>query len=486
MENTKLNIIVVVSDTLRTAELGCYGNRRIQTPNIDRFAASGMRFLHAYPESLPTIPVRRTLHTGRRAYPFRDYRPLPWDIVYLPGWQPMDDHETTVAEDLAAAGYHTGFVADTLPYFAPGMNFTRGFWQWEFVRGKQQDRWKSVHAVDARRLAGYQDGDDPDRHNLVRYHLANTEARRTPETTCTFETFDWASAFVRDNRDVPFYLFVDTFDPHEPWDAPETYYRRYADGSFRGKRIVHTRYDRDFAGCTPEQVADIRANYCGLVSLVDAAFGRLLDTLDTTGLADRTVVIFTSDHGTNLGDNLWRVMGKPAWALLPGTMHIPLIVRHPRLGGAGAAHAGLRSNLDIPATVYDIAGAVPGQGRSSKIPGSGTGRHPDTIDGQSLLPCLAGGTRGDRAYLTCRYGDTVWAFDGKWWTFGPVSGAGHHVFDVESDPGLVQDRSAADDREARQATERNWRRILADGGGDLPDYSARTVTDAIGQRAVRR
>ena len=133
------NIIVVVSDTLRIAELGCYGGQA-HTPYINALARQGVRFTRAYPESLPTIPVRRALHTGRRAYPFRDYRPLKWDIVYLPGWQAMDNDQDTLAENLAGAGYHTGFVTDTLPYFAPGLNFTRGFWQWEYIRGQQQDR----------------------------------------------------------------------------------------------------------------------------------------------------------------------------------------------------------------------------------------------------------------------------------------------------------------------------------------------------------
>ena len=125
------------------------------TPNIDAFAARSVLFERAYPESLPTIPVRRAMHTGRRAYPFRDYRPVKWDIVYLPGWQAIDNDEDTLAEGLAAEGYHTGFVTDTLPYFAPGFNFQRGFWQWEYVRGQQQDRWRSPFTVSAERMASH-------------------------------------------------------------------------------------------------------------------------------------------------------------------------------------------------------------------------------------------------------------------------------------------------------------------------------------------
>ncbi len=99
-----MNVVFVMSDTLRSAFLGCYGNTTIRTPNIDRFAATATRFQRAYPESLPTIPVRRAIHTGRRAYPFHDYRPVKWDIVYMPGWQPIENDGDTVAENLVEAG----------------------------------------------------------------------------------------------------------------------------------------------------------------------------------------------------------------------------------------------------------------------------------------------------------------------------------------------------------------------------------------------
>ena len=112
------NLVVVVSDTLRTAELGCYGSTEVQTPCIDAFAQRSARFTRAYPESLPTIPVRRTLHTGRRAYPFNNYTPVPWDIVYLPGWQPMANDEDTVADvidlDRVAGFLQKPYTADVL------------------------------------------------------------------------------------------------------------------------------------------------------------------------------------------------------------------------------------------------------------------------------------------------------------------------------------------------------------------------------------
>ena len=120
----------------------------LKTPVLDRLADRGIRFTRAYPESLPTIPVRRAMHTGRRAYPFRGYTDLKWGTVSLPGWQPMADEEDTLAENLAAAGYQTGFVCTTQHCWNPGYSFQRGFWQWEFVRGYSgEDRWRSPFGV---------------------------------------------------------------------------------------------------------------------------------------------------------------------------------------------------------------------------------------------------------------------------------------------------------------------------------------------------
>ena len=462
-----MNIVIVLSDTLRTAYLGCYGNPTIRTPNIDCFADEGTVFTQVYPEALPTIPMRRTLYTGRRTYPFRDYRPLPWDIVYLPGWQPMFDGESSLAEDLARAGYHTGLVTDTLPYFAPGMNFTRGFWQWEFIRGQQQDRWKSGHAADPDRLRQlwFPGIEQEDPHSVPYYYVANNAGRERPENTSTAQVFQWAMQFVEDNASAPFYLLVDCFDPHECWEAPEEYYRLYADGSYADPTVLFAPYQRDLGGLSTAQVQDIIAHYSGLVTLIDDWFGKLLEKLEALQLREKTLVILTSDHGTNFGDNLWQVMGKPAWALLPGTMHIPLVVRHPEGLGAGQRIEGLRYNLDITASAYEAAQIEPSQ----------------TIDGFSLLPALSGDPGGGRDYLTSRYGHTVWHFDGEWWAFCEVDGKDRHLFQVIEDPGLQNDLGAS----PGPVWEKIWQRILADAGGELPDYRDLKATDAIGQRPVR-
>ncbi|NSW54801.1 MAG: sulfatase [Armatimonadetes bacterium] len=465
MSDERPNLIVVVSDTLRTAYLGCYGNPNIRTPNLDAFAAESAVFDSAYPESLPTIPVRRALHTGRRAYPFRDYRPIPWDIVYLPGWQPMADDESTLAEDLARAGYHTGFATDTLPYFQPGLNFTRGFWQWEYLRGQQQDRWKSPAIVSDQRLSRFGDPaalrkQGP--YNTVTRHAANTAHVRDAKDTSTWRTFDWGIQFIQENVSLqPFYLMLDCFDPHEPWEAPAAYYGIYADLDFSDKTIIHTHYGPAKGRYSDAQVRDIVAHYCGLVTLVDTCFGRLMTALDEAGLRENTCVAFISDHGTNfVSDNPEGIIGKPSYALYPGVMHLPFMVRFPDGAGRGRRFDQLVYNLDLVGTLYGMAGVEPSQ----------------PIDGQDLRTLVSGRDWRPRHYLTSRYGDTCWYRDETHWAIIDVHGTPRAIFDLRTDPGCMNNIAES----APEVAERAWARVLADGDGEMPVYVDGKRTDAIG------
>ena len=231
-QSTPWNVVVVVVDTLRTAYIGAYGNDWIHTPNMDRFAAESVRFTNAHPECLPTIPTRRTLHGGRRAFPFRNYRPVPWDNVYLQGWQPLAADEGAIAEALAGAGYHTGFYGDCPHYFVPGMNFIRGFRQWEYIRGQAEDRYQAVaHADPALRLplhrAAWRSASAP---------IWSTCARRLPEETWpTARVFRSAMQFLEDNAgNRPSISTWTALRPTRPGRRPLHYYDLY--GSTRRAR----------------------------------------------------------------------------------------------------------------------------------------------------------------------------------------------------------------------------------------------------------
>jgi len=139
----------------------------------------------------------------------------------------MSSEDGTIAEALAKAGYHTGFFADVPHYFVPGMNFTRGFQQWEYIRGQAEDRYRSAAAADPALFSRYQKrgGQMQDR---TRTHLVNVQPHRPEENWPTARTFRSAIEFVEENAsNSPFYLYVDSFTPHETWEAPLHYYDLY-------------------------------------------------------------------------------------------------------------------------------------------------------------------------------------------------------------------------------------------------------------------
>ena len=138
-----MNAIIVVLDSLRADHVGCYGNDWIKTPTLDALARESITFTRAFPESLPTIPMRRALHTGRRTWPFRDWLPQRGDIVRAYGWQRIPEDQVTLPETLEREGYHTAFVTDAYHQFKPSMNFHRGFRQWRWVRGQELDLYGS-------------------------------------------------------------------------------------------------------------------------------------------------------------------------------------------------------------------------------------------------------------------------------------------------------------------------------------------------------
>lgn len=208
--------------------------------------------------------------------------------------------------------------------------------------------------------------------------------------------------------------------------------------------------------------------------MVDAWFGRLLDTVDQLGLQDNTLIFFFSDHGTNFGENPDKIIGKPADYMYPGTMNIPLLMRHPAGLGAGQVRNELVYTLDVPATIL----AVTGQ------------QSADPIEGQNLLPLLEQNNAfRARDYLTCRYGNSVWYRDDRNWFFStldwqstdPSSRPGQppiaRLFDLETDPDCQDDIAARSPERVAVARER----ILNDAGGHLNYYERRDSTDALGR-----
>ena len=220
-----MNVILVILDSLRKDHIGVYGNDRIQTPNLDALAKESLRFTRAYPESLPTLCARRAIHTGMRTWPFRNFVRLPGETFQPAGWQPIPEQQTTLSETLFASGYSTALFADTQPMFHPSMNFQRGFGVFEWIRGQERDRFRPKLGVPEEQIRQRTvPGNDANMVDKVRQYLANTQDRRTEEDWFAPRLFTRGMDYLEQAEDgQPFFLVLDSFDPHEPWDPPEEY-----------------------------------------------------------------------------------------------------------------------------------------------------------------------------------------------------------------------------------------------------------------------
>ena len=296
-----MNLVLICLDTFRADCVAAAGrNSVIQTPNMDAFAREGIIFDNAFGEGQPTIEYRRALVTGMRTFPWRydyDTRGL-WPNAR--GWHKIPPEQDTLAEILLENGYTTGFYADTYHMFKPTQNFTRGFASWEFIRGQETDNYRSgpLDAIDLSKFTRPGIGGGHAAGVLVQY-LLNMQDRKTEEDWTSAETFLKAIRFLEDNRgNEPFFLWIDSFDPHEPWDPPTRFADVYDPDWDEPWEPIH-----GWGNADDKLKARAKALYYGECTFVDLWVGRLLEKLDDLKLADDTLVIITSDHGTELWDH---------------------------------------------------------------------------------------------------------------------------------------------------------------------------------------
>ena len=428
-----MNLVIIVSDTFRWDYLGAYGNAWIRTPNLDALAEESALFLDAYAEALPTVPARRVLMTGRHCFPFW-YRPQRSDRVRLLGWHALFDEDVTLSEHLQEKGYHTALFNDVYHLMKPGKNFHRGFDQWFWIRGQEADAYAlgdpaRVKHLAERVLCGRKDFAG---NEWVIRHLVLRDRWESDADTVVAQTMSAAADWVRDyTLAKPFYLHVEAFDPHEPWDPPAAFARAYEPG-----------YGDSLQGCIPpsrteglseQELANVRAAYAGEVTLVDKWVGRLLDALRETGRIEDTVVVFTSDHGCMLGER--GEIHKGYDRLRNQCTRLPLVIRHPHGKGAGARVAGFCQHQDIMPTVLGLLGEdVPGRVTGRDVWGQvrGAGDAPDyVVSGFGPCACIR----------TAR-----WNFVTPWIDLASVSGVGGYqgaitlqLYDLESDPEELTD-----------------------------------------------
>jgi len=397
-QGNNLNLIVIVSDTFRRDNLSCYGRKwleNLETPNLDRFAKECIVFEDAYPEGMPTIVIRRTLYTGRRVIPcyyFRQHEP-----VQLPGWHHLYNEDQTLSETLYEADYITTLISDLPHQMRPGRNFHRGFHTYQWIRGQEFDYYGTAphqlpdtsDMVSPEYLARF-----PGVQGFLSQYKANRNLWKQDGESLSEIVGRTGIRWLKSNFDQrPFYLHIEMFDSHEPWDPPERFLQKYWHGSYTPS-FLEPPYGT--VQLSDEIKNRFRANYAGEVSCVDYWIGELLDTIKQYGLLENSVVVFMSDHGAMLGEHGQFLKGPDK--LRGQVTHVPLMVRMPDNQFAGKKAPGFVQIPDVMPTLLHLLGL----------------KSPSRVTGSNLWPLVTGETRSLRDFVVHTYGWVGCARNQEW------------------------------------------------------------------------
>jgi arylsulfatase A-like enzyme len=392
--NGPSNVVVLLLDSLNRHEIGAYGGRNFDTPNLDRLAARSIRFTNHHTGSLPCIPARHDLLVGA------------WDFLWKP-WGSIELWEKPITASLREAGVVTQLITDHPHLFeVGGENYHTDFTAWAYERGHESDPWCT--RPDESWLGAPSYGRGHTHYDNSRGWFRGEEDFPGPRTMRIAAHWLATHAPVHRAKGERFMLFVDEFDPHEPFDTPEEWATRY-DDAWEGPHLIWPPYavDAKAKGIIDDRDArQIRAQYGGKLSMIDHWLGRVLDALDETGSWDDTAVILCTDHGHYLGDSDVKgrdIWGKPGVPVYRPLGHIPLMVAWP--GAAPAVNDALTTSTDIHATLASVFGVD----------------IPHVSHGRSLVPLIDGDSTSVRDWLlTGVWGREVQLVTDEWrYTRGP-------------------------------------------------------------------
>jgi choline-sulfatase len=417
----KPNVLFITGDDHAAYVLGAYGNRLARTPNLDKLAARGVRFNHAYPNSPVCTPSRATIITGK--YPHAA------GVTLLA--TPLPDEQVTIAEQLKSFGYRTGAIGKM--HF--NSNLQHGFdYRIDRPDHRRYLREKPARAVPAevRVKPQWRPFRDPARIWL------NAEALPVGQYDEDAEGSFFARKaieFMAEESTQPFCLWLSFYEPHSPYDFPLEWA-----GTFDPKQMPVGKLGPEdgrqipkvFADLTEAEKPGIVAAYYSSVAYLDKNVGLALDALQRLKLDEQTLVIYIGDHGYNLGHH-GRFEKHSFWE---SAVRAPLLVSYPQRFGRGKVNEALVEFVDLVPTILDVCG-VP---------------HTAGLQGKSLLPLLTGKAKKVRDYVFSEYlfgweeamiRSAAWKFiytkgdiertDG-YETASPKPGKSRRLYDLKRDP----------------------------------------------------
>ena len=348
-----MKAIMMMFDSLNRNLLEPYGCDWTKTPNFKRLAEHSVRFDTCYVGSMPCMPARRELHTGRYNFLHRSWGPI----------EPFDD---SLPEQLKQHGIYTHLITDHYHYWEDGgATYHNRYSSWEFVRGQEGDPWKACieepqkpKEIIAREFAG------------SRHYWANRPYLEPEENRPIAKTIQLAEEFLQKNHQSDnWFLQVECFDPHEPFFSAEHYMQMYPH-NYQGPYFDWPPYRQINETDRPDAREHIRCMYAALLSMCDAYLGRILDKMDAYGLWEDTMLIVNTDHGYMLGEHDW--WGKNVRPTYKELANIPLFVWDPRFGIRNESRKALVQTIDLVPTLYDYFQV----------------EIPKTVDGKKLTPAL--------------------------------------------------------------------------------------------------
>ena len=335
-----MRVIMVMYDTLNRRSLPNYGCGDTRLPNFERLGQKTVTFDNCYAGSLPCMPARRDLQTGRLNFLHR-------------GWGPIEPFDDSVPETLQEHGVYTHLVSDHDHYWEDGgATYHTRYSSWEIERGQENDTWKGD-------LGSYRDthsfgltGPYGEFMKRIRdQNAVNREYTRRRGAYSQTLVFDKGLEFIENNHNYDnWFLQIESFDPHEPFDVPEEYQQQYGIGNsfpYDWPAYAQVREDDAFVG-------NIRKKYYALLTMCDHSLGRVLDMMDQHDMWKDTMLIVNTDHGFLLGEHRW--WAKNVMPMYNEIAHLPLFIWDPRSGIQNEHRSALVQTIDLPATILSFFG----------------------------------------------------------------------------------------------------------------------------------
>jgi len=331
-----MKAIIVMFDSLNRHMLDPYADTFVDAPNFARLAARAVTFDNFYAGSMPCMPARREIHTGRYNFLHRSWGPL----------EPFDD---STPQLLREAGVHTHLVSDHPHYWEDGgATYHTRYSTWEFFRGQEGDPWKGVAGGPA--APGGPHG-ALRRQDIINRRYMPTEAEHSQTLTV-----DAGLHFLQTNAAADRWLLqIELFDPHEPFFTNNDVYRARYPHDYDGPVFDWPGYQK--VAEPRGQVEHARYEYAALVSMCDRSLGRVLDAMDRHDLWTDTLLLVNTDHGFLLGEHGWWAKSVQPW--FNELVHLPMFLWDPRTGGRDTRRGALAQTIDIAPTVLRFFGLEP-------------------------------------------------------------------------------------------------------------------------------